>query len=43
MGIDQSSGNISKAARLLGTSRDYIRYRLKKKEPPEMGNNPPTT
>jgi len=43
MGIDQSSGNISKAARLLGTSRDYIRYRLKKKEPPEMGNNSPTT
>ena len=27
--IDQAGGNVSAAARLLGVSRDYIRYRLK--------------
>jgi DNA-binding NtrC family response regulator len=32
MGIDQSSGNVSEAARLLGVPRDYLRYRLQKKE-----------
>jgi DNA-binding NtrC family response regulator len=32
MGIDQSSGNVSEAARLLGVPRDYIRYRLQKKD-----------
>ena len=31
LGIQQSNGNISEAARLLGVSRDYIRYRLQKK------------
>ena len=30
LGIDQSKGNISAAARLLGVPRDYLRYRLKK-------------
>jgi DNA-binding NtrC family response regulator len=29
LGIDQSNGNISAAARLLGVPRDYLRYRLK--------------
>jgi transcriptional regulator with GAF, ATPase, and Fis domain len=28
--IEQSNGNISAAARILGVNRDYIRYRLKK-------------
>ncbi|HJN81409.1 MAG TPA: helix-turn-helix domain-containing protein, partial [Verrucomicrobiota bacterium] len=27
--IEQAGGNVSAAARLLGVSRDYIRYRLK--------------
>lgn len=27
--LDQSGGNVSAAARLLGVSRDYVRYRLK--------------
>ena len=31
LGIQQSNGNISEAARLLGVPRDYIRYRLQKK------------
>jgi DNA-binding protein Fis len=31
MAISQANGNISEAARLLGVPRDYIRYRLKKK------------
>ena len=30
--ISQTNGNISKAARLLGVPRDYIRYRLQKKK-----------
>ncbi len=29
LGIDQSEGNVSAAARLLGVPRDYLRYRLK--------------
>jgi len=29
--LDQSEGNVSAAARLLGVSRDYVRYRLKEK------------
>ena len=28
LGIDQSKGNVSAAARLLGVPRDYLRYRL---------------
>lgn len=32
MAISQTDGNISEAARLLGVPRDYIRYRLKKKQ-----------
>jgi DNA-binding NtrC family response regulator len=31
MAIAQTDGNISEAARILGVPRDYIRYRLKKK------------
>ncbi len=31
-GIEQSGGNVSAAARLLGVNRDYIRYRLGKKK-----------
>ena len=27
--LDQSEGNVSAAARLLGMPRDYVRYRLK--------------
>lgn len=36
-GLDQADGNVSAAARLLGVSRDYVRYRLKEKgaESPE--------
>ena len=30
--IDQANGNVSQAARLLGVPRDYVRYRLQKKE-----------
>lgn len=29
--VQQESGNVSRAARLLGVSRDYIRYRMKKR------------
>ena len=29
--LEQSEGNVSAAARLLGVSRDYVRYRLKEK------------
>ena len=32
MAIVQANGNISEAARILGVPRDYIRYRLKKKQ-----------
>ena len=32
LAISQVNGNISKAARLLGVPRDYIRYRLQKKK-----------
>ena len=32
MAIAQTNGNISEAARILGVPRDYIRYRLKKKQ-----------
>ncbi|HAM71413.1 MAG TPA: hypothetical protein DCM86_07205 [Verrucomicrobiales bacterium] len=38
MAIDQSEGNITAAARLLGVNRDYLRYRLgmktSKSDPP---------
>jgi DNA-binding NtrC family response regulator len=30
--LEQSDGNVSAAARLLGVSRDYVRYRLKSRE-----------
>ncbi|RKX29422.1 MAG: DNA-binding response regulator [Verrucomicrobia bacterium] len=30
--LEQSDGNVSAAARLLGVSRDYVRYRLKEKD-----------
>lgn len=33
--LRQSDGNVSAAARLLGVSRDYVRYRLKSDAPPE--------
>ena len=33
LGIDQSNGNVSAAARLLGVPRDYLRYRLKNLKP----------
>jgi len=33
LGIEQSNGNISAAARLLGVPRDYLRYRLKHLKP----------
>ena len=32
--LEQSSGNVSQAARKLGVSRDYLRYRLKSPTPP---------
>lgn len=31
--LDQAGGNVSAAARLLGVSRDYVRYRLKGQHP----------
>lgn len=30
--LDQTRGNVSAAARLLGTTRDFVRYRLKQRE-----------
>jgi len=30
--LDQTEGNVSAAARMLGVSRDYVRYRLKPAE-----------
>jgi DNA-binding NtrC family response regulator len=36
--LKQTKGNVSAAARLLGVSRDYVRYRLSgQKSPPESG------
>ena len=32
LAIDQANGNVSQAARILGVPRDYVRYRLQKKE-----------
>jgi DNA-binding NtrC family response regulator len=29
--IEQTDGNVSQAARLLGVPRDYVRYRMQKK------------
>ena len=31
--LKQSEGNVSAAARLLGVTRDYVRYRLNEKAP----------
>jgi DNA-binding NtrC family response regulator len=33
--LTQAGGNVSAAARLLGVSRDYVRYRLKDDSPPD--------
>ena len=38
--LERSGGNKSKAARLLGISRDTLRYRLAKYELPEVGREP---
>ncbi len=35
--LDQAGGNASAAARLLGVPRDFVRYRLKRMEPPQSG------
>jgi DNA-binding NtrC family response regulator len=42
--LDQTASNVSAAARLLGVSRDYVRYRLagQKQPPPEGGSSSPT-
>jgi len=37
LAIEQTGGNISEAARMLGVPRDYIRYRLKKMPQPTIG------
>ena len=37
LAIQQTGGNISEAARMLGVPRDYIRYRLKKMPQPTIG------
>lgn len=34
--LDQTKGNVSAAARLLGVNRDYIRYRFEKKKKSQM-------
>jgi len=43
--LTQTNGNISGAARLLGVSRDYLRYRLagSRGDPSTMASNPPKT
>lgn len=42
--LKQTGGNVSAAARLLGVSRDYVRYRLSgQKQPEEPGNNDPAS
>lgn len=38
--VRQADGNVSAAARLLGVSRDVVRYRLKGKDEEKMGDNP---
>ncbi len=35
--LSQTNGNVSAAARLLGVSRDYVRYRLAQKPEPPVG------
>jgi transcriptional regulator with PAS, ATPase and Fis domain len=35
--VKQADGNVSAAARLLGVSRDVVRYRLKGREPEKVG------
>jgi DNA-binding NtrC family response regulator len=35
LALTQTDGNVSAAARLLGVSRDYVRYRLSGQKPPE--------
>ncbi len=37
-GLGQTAQNVSAAARLLGVSRDYLRYRLSGKQPEKTGN-----
>ena len=37
-GLEQTGQNVSAAARLLGVSRDYLRYRLSGKQPEKTGN-----
>ncbi len=37
-GLGQTGQNVSAAARLLGVSRDYLRYRLSGKQPEKAGN-----
>jgi len=37
-GLGQTGQNVSAAARLLGVSRDYLRYRLSGKQPERPGN-----
>jgi DNA-binding NtrC family response regulator len=37
-GLGQTGQNVSAAARLLGVSRDYLRYRLSGKQPEKTGN-----
>jgi DNA-binding NtrC family response regulator len=38
LALKQSSGNVSAAARLLGVSRDYLRYRLAEKNKSNGGD-----
>ncbi|PTY06307.1 DNA-binding response regulator [Opitutaceae bacterium EW11] len=38
--LAQAEGNVSAAARLLGVSRDYVRYRLKDRDRPEEPHAP---
>jgi len=38
--LNQTDNNVSAAARLLGVTRDYLRYRLSEQKPAEPGSHP---
>ena len=37
--VDQTNGNVSEAARILGVPRDYVRYRLQKSIKGQVANH----
>jgi DNA-binding NtrC family response regulator len=40
LALQRSSGNVTQAARLLGISRDTLRYRLERVDPPAPAQGP---